>query len=164
MSCSTSSRISPAPRLVPYTRRAPAVQAAAQGGRPSLSGAHSRQKEVSGSMTPEVPRASAPAGQASRQAEHPGLHRSATLPISGRKACVSGLPHHRQRSGQPLRKTSVRIPGPSWTEKCWILVTTPVTSFSARAGLIVHRSMAYHASWEVRAMRSFWRSRLKSTK
>lgn len=80
------------------------------------------------------------------------------------EACVSGLPHHRQRSGQPLRKTSVRIPGPSWTEKCWILVTTPVTSFSARAGLIVHRSMAYHASWEVRAMRSFWRSRLKSTK
>ena len=37
----------------------------------------------------------------------------------------SGLWHHRQRRGQPLRNTVVRIPGPSWIEKRWISKTRP---------------------------------------
>jgi len=39
--------------------------------------------------------------------------------------CVSGLWHQRQRNGQPLKKTLVRIPGPSLTEKGIISVITP---------------------------------------
>src|SRR5512137_1854986 len=45
---------------------------------------------------------------------------------------LSGLLHHLQRSVQPLRKTVVRIPGPSWVEKCWIFRTTP---FGAADGI-----------------------------
>jgi len=37
----------------------------------------------------------------------------------------SGLEHHGQRSGQPLRNTSVRIPGPSWIENFWMSNTRP---------------------------------------
>lgn len=33
----------------------------------------------------------------------------------------SGLWHHQQASGQPLKKTVVRMPGPSWTENRWML-------------------------------------------
>lgn len=36
--------------------------------------------------------------------------------------CVSGLWHQKQLKGQPLRKTVVRIPGPSLTLKRWISV------------------------------------------
>ena len=38
----------------------------------------------------------------------------------------SGLLHHLQRNGQPLKKISVLIPGPSWIVKRWILNITPV--------------------------------------
>ena len=37
-------------------------------------------------------------------------------PSSGLGEMHSGLAHQRQASGQPFRKTVVRIPGPSWTE------------------------------------------------
>jgi hypothetical protein len=36
--------------------------------------------------------------------------------ISGREDWLSGLWHHQQERGQPLRKTVVLNPGPSWME------------------------------------------------
>ena len=39
----------------------------------------------------------------------------------------SGLWHHAQRSGQPFRKTVVRMPGPSWMAKRRMSKTMPVT-------------------------------------
>ena len=38
----------------------------------------------------------------------------------------SGLQHHWQRRAQPLRKTIVRIPGPSWMEYFWMSKMRPV--------------------------------------
>lgn len=35
---------------------------------------------------------------------------------SGLCSCVVGLEHQRQRRGQPFRKTTVRMPGPSWMQ------------------------------------------------
>ena len=64
----------------------------------------------------------APCGQVAAHAPQP-MHRAATKRISGSARCVSGLWHHAQRSGQPLRKTTVRIPGPSCTEKRCTSVT-----------------------------------------
>ena len=43
---------------------------------------------------------------------------------------LSGLRHQRQRSGQPFKKTDVRIPGPSWIENRWISKMRPVTKTS----------------------------------
>jgi hypothetical protein len=37
----------------------------------------------------------------------------------------SGLLHQGQLSGQPFKNTVVRIPGPSWIEKRWILKIKP---------------------------------------
>ncbi len=37
----------------------------------------------------------------------------------------SGLWHHQQLRGQPLKKIVVLIPGPSWREYFWILNTQP---------------------------------------
>jgi len=37
------------------------------------------------------------------------------------KAWDSGFEHQRQRRGQPLKKTTGRIPGPSWRLNFWIL-------------------------------------------
>jgi len=45
---------------------------------------------------------------------------------SGSAHCDSGLLHQRHRSGQDLRKTMVRIPGPSCTLKRWMSKTMPV--------------------------------------
>jgi hypothetical protein len=42
--------------------------------------------------------------------------RSAKYINSGFVAWLSGLWHHQQRSGQPLKKTVVRMPGPSCSE------------------------------------------------
>jgi hypothetical protein len=41
-------------------------------------------------------------------------HRLGRKPGSGHAFQLSGLWHHWHRSGQPLRKTVVRIPRPSW--------------------------------------------------
>jgi hypothetical protein len=38
---------------------------------------------------------------------------------------LSGLPHHTHRKGQPLKKTVVRIPGPSWMENRWMSKMRP---------------------------------------
>ena len=71
----------------------------------------------------------APVGQAAR---HGALHFSAVTHfdsrnlISGVLFWPSGLQHHLQLRGQPLRKTSVLIPGPSWIEYRWISKTVPV--------------------------------------
>jgi len=46
---------------------------------------------------------------------------------SGSGDRLSGLWHHQQSSGHPLRKTVVRMPGPSWSEYRWILKTAPLT-------------------------------------
>ena len=43
----------------------------------------------------------------------------------------SGLEHHTQLSGQPLKKTVVRMPGPSSMLYLWILKTVPVTLVTA---------------------------------
>ena len=41
--------------------------------------------------------------------------RSSEYRTSGAEFWLSGLWHHQHESGQPLKKTAVRIPGPSWT-------------------------------------------------
>ena len=62
----------------------------------------------------------APLGQTCMQA--PQLtHRLSNSSICGVNCCDSGLLHHRQRRGQPFRKTVVRRPGPSCTDILWIL-------------------------------------------
>jgi hypothetical protein len=53
------------------------------------------------------------------------MQRSPRQTTSGAADSPSGLWHHEQRSGQPLRKTAVRIPGPSWIEKRRMSKTTP---------------------------------------
>jgi hypothetical protein len=40
---------------------------------------------------------------------------------------ASGLWHHAQRMLQPLKKTVVRIPGPSCTDVRWMFEIKPVT-------------------------------------
>jgi len=42
----------------------------------------------------------------------------------------SGLWHQMQLSMQPLRKTAVLMPGPSFTQKRWMLKTVAVAFFS----------------------------------
>lgn len=56
------------------------------------------------------------------QCRHPFCARTIRLV----NACPSGLWHHSQRSGQPIRKTEVRMPGPSKTENSSIENTKPV--------------------------------------
>jgi hypothetical protein len=41
------------------------------------------------------------------------VQRSAMYPFSGEARCDSGVEHHKQESGHPLRKTTVRKPWPS---------------------------------------------------
>jgi len=55
-------------------------------------------------------------GQALRQSPHFSTvrHLSGYTPVCLYGIHPSGLPHHAQRSGHPLKKTDVRIPGPSW--------------------------------------------------
>jgi hypothetical protein len=36
------------------------------------------------------------------------------------------LEHQKQRRGQPFMKTVVRMPGPSWMLKRWMLKTSPL--------------------------------------
>ena len=71
---------------------------------------------------------------------------------------LSGLWHHQQRSGQPLRKTVVRIPGPSWSEYRWMSKTRPVRlARSVRPGdLRGHRCGEPPAHHQPRAPRVQW--------
>src|SRR5512138_3396464 len=74
----------------------------------------------------------APCGQRVRQVWHL-VQRSAQYISSGRRCWPSGLWHQRQRRGQPLKKTVVRKPGPSWTENLRISNTMPVAELSKRS-------------------------------
>jgi hypothetical protein len=44
--------------------------------------------------------------------------------------------HHQQLSGQPLRKTVVRMPGPSWMENFLMSKMTPLTTGSSLDGML----------------------------
>jgi len=68
-----------------------------------------------------APRAAQPARQRPQAIQRDGLSR-----ISGCGSMPSGLWHQMQRSGQPFRKTVVRIPGPSSSEYRWMLKTVPL--------------------------------------
>ena len=54
------------------------------------------------------------------------MHSSGAKESSGFAESDSGLWHQRQRNGQPLKKTVVRMPGPSWMEKRWMSKIVPV--------------------------------------
>ncbi len=56
------------------------------------------------------------------QAPH-AVHFVPSIATSGAPSRLSGLWHQSQRRGQPLMKTVVRIPGPSWIEHRWMLKT-----------------------------------------
>ena len=63
-------------------------------------------------------------GQTPKQKPQP-TQWSAMKEICGEGERLSGLWHQRQLRGQPLRKTVVRIPGPSWMENFWMSKTRP---------------------------------------
>jgi len=50
--------------------------------------------------------------------------------IAALRFCDSGFEHHLQRSGQPLKNTVVRIPGPSLMLNFWMLNSLPVASIA----------------------------------
>src|SRR5512143_2920954 len=55
------------------------------------------------------------------------MHALRSKASSGLGWMLSGLQHHLHRREQPFRKTFVRIPGPSFVQKCWMFRTVPVT-------------------------------------
>src|SRR5512137_556995 len=69
-------------------------------------------------------------GHSFRQYPHSSspMHALRSYESSGAAWMLSGLQHHLQRREQPLRKTFVRIPGPSLVQKCWMLSTVPVSA------------------------------------
>src|SRR5262245_57952411 len=104
----------------PATARASAAHASAQV--PQLAQAASVTMPVS-------VRPIACCGHTTTQEPHK-RQRSAEYRISGGKFWLSGLWHHQQRSGQPLKNTAVRIPGPSWTANRMTLKTTALSAFA----------------------------------
>ena len=64
-------------------------------------------------LIPSGVSAIAPSGQASTQAAQP-MHLALLYSLCGLSDQLSGLWHHTQRSGHPLKKRVVRMPGPSW--------------------------------------------------
>ena len=94
-------------RVSPQTVRASAAQAETQAPQ-----AVQRSRSVTG--RPFSIR-TAPCGQTSAHFPQP-VHFSGESISSGRKDCDSGFWHQRQRRGQPLKNTVVRMPGPSWME------------------------------------------------
>ncbi len=71
-----------------------------------------RARSVSGPVSPS---AAAPRSHASAHAPQ-RMQRVPRTISSGPGAWLSGLWHHQQESAHPLRKTVVRMPGPSWIE------------------------------------------------
>ncbi len=60
----------------------------------------------------------------------------------------SGLWHQAQFSGQPFRKTVVRMPGPSCTEYFWMLKTKPRSMLATGQALARRRrSCDIYAEW-----------------
>lgn len=69
--------------------------------------------------------------------------------ISGSARNDSGLQHQKQRRGHPLRKTVVRIPGPSCKENFCMLKTSPLTTFSSLQRMLspdggIRQTTGYH--------------------
>ena len=60
-----------------------------------------------------------------------GILRDGAKRTSGFVDSVSGLWHHLHRSAQPLKYTTVRTPGPSWTEQRAMLEITAVRDMCA---------------------------------
>jgi hypothetical protein len=56
------------------------------------------------------------------------MQRTSYQTSSGCAEIPSGLWHQAQRSGQPLKKTVVRMPGPSSVLKRWTLNVVPVNA------------------------------------
>ncbi len=73
-----------------------------------------------------LPGSAAPVGQTSAHSPQRAQRASWTM-ISGSGDRDSGLWHQRHRSGHPLRKTVVRIPGPSCSEYRCMFPTIPTT-------------------------------------
>ena len=69
----------------------------------------------------------APVGQASWHLPHL-VHFRSLVTISGYWCQDSGLEHHRQRRGQPLRNTVVLMPGPSWILNLCMLKIRPTVA------------------------------------
>jgi hypothetical protein len=63
-----------------------------------------------------------PSGHSRAQAWH-STHLEGNIPICGRRSCDSGFAHQGQFNGQPFKKTTVRVPGPSDTDQRWISMT-----------------------------------------
>src|SRR5512144_746726 len=80
---------------------------------------------------------------------------------SGLRWMLSGLQHHLHRSEQPLRKTTVRMPGPSLVQKCWILSTVPVslTALSVCRLMVSQPLIAERDAKRARDLDQFARSR-----
>ena len=74
---------------------------------------------------PSGPRFNAFSGQILRQSLAP-IQRTSYHIRSGSGRSPSGLWHQGQRRGQPLKKTVVRMPGPSSVLNCWRLKIRPV--------------------------------------
>ena len=75
------------------------------------------------------------------------MHRPAGTTATVPSGMLSGLPHHRQRSGQPLKNTVVRMPGPSWSEKRWMSKMRPVAILQVlrpRDDLFLHLRREIH--------------------
>jgi hypothetical protein len=53
------------------------------------------------------------------------MHFSECHLISGKNFWLSGFWHHTHFKGQPFKKTTVLIPGPSTVEDLWISKTRP---------------------------------------
>ena len=88
--------------------------------------------------------ASASSGQALRQSRAP-IQRTSYHISSGRGESPSGLWRQAQRSEQPLKKTVVRMSGPSSVLKRWTLKVMPFT-FS-RAGMDLTNERLFVIIW-----------------
>jgi hypothetical protein len=80
----------------------------------------------------------APSGHAAKQSPQ-CRHRSTEYITDGRKLWLSGLWHHQQASGHPLKKTVVLIPGPSCVENRMTLKIIAVSLAVSldKSGLII---------------------------
>jgi len=82
----------------------------------------------SNSLLFSSPMVAAPVSQTCAHRPQP-LHFSRKYKTSGLPCQDSGLAHHLQRSGQPLKKTVLRIPSPSLTDQRWIWKMFPLHGF-----------------------------------
>jgi len=95
-------------------------------------------------------------------------HRSSKKATCGSGLQHSGLQHQVQRSGQPLKKMTVRMPGPSLPDQRWSSVITAsrsrLHSCWYRSAIDQKSPWLYRVSYVVRAMIASWTSFDKVTK